>query len=201
MYSASRQHAFQEDLNLLFGKITAQKVKALTYLQRLLRESEHARSRKQYGSFAEEKDEINQNAAVFLCWYSQLRELITVHPHLASRIKVCALPGGGFSGDWYLGISKGSVSVELGKEIIEMLSSPQEQYKRLLAGVGLPVLKSFQRKNTYLAWPHADGVWLNEIYNIHENANTRIRINKYFEVRSKLAVKCGQLIVDDQTTS
>ena len=63
------------------------------------------------------------DAGIYLCWYTQLRDLIMRHPQLATELEVCALPGGGFTGNWYLGILKGSVSLALGTSIIDILCS------------------------------------------------------------------------------
>jgi hypothetical protein len=182
-----------KNLAKLFDKAN---VKEFIYLRKLLKESEDSRPLKDrnYNSFKMEKYDINPHAAVYILWYSQLRELINMYPILANKLKVCALPGRGFTGTWFLGILKGSVSVELGQEIIKILSTPEEQYKRLLRGVGLPLLEEFRKKDVYLAWRYSDNVWLNTIYGIHEHARSRFMIPNYPEMRTKLATKCRQLI-------
>lgn len=186
-----------DNLHELFQEITYPEInKTVIDFQKLLQNSEETRTKRGvYKSFQEEGEYLSPHAAVYVCWYSHLRELIRMHPQLANKIKVCALPGGGFTGDWYLGVLKGSVSIELGKEILQILSDPKEQYERLLKGVGLPVLKSFQEKHVYRAWEYSNKVWLETIYNIHDNANKRTDKNNYFELRSKLAVKCRQLVL------
>ncbi len=40
---------------------------------------------------------LPNDAAVYLCWYSQLRDLLDRNPEMAAHIGVCALPGGGVS--------------------------------------------------------------------------------------------------------
>jgi hypothetical protein len=86
---------------------------------------------------------------MILCWYSQLRELISLYQsdesvnsnkvrNMVKGMQVLGLPGGGFAGDWYITVPSGSVSETLGARIKAALLSPQEDLKRFIDGVGLP---------------------------------------------------------------
>ncbi|MBN1866677.1 hypothetical protein JW916_05250 [Candidatus Sumerlaeota bacterium] len=134
------------------------------------------------------------NANLYVCWYSHLRELIEREPSLAEKLCVCALPGGGFRGDWYIGILKGSVSAELGREAIEKLCRKEEEYKRFARGVGLPVRTEFRDSGGYFAWPLArDDVRVARVFAIHEEATLRSDINNYTKIRSTLSMVAWQL--------
>ena len=78
------------------------------------------------------------NSIFYICWYSQLRDLLGCNPELSSKLEVFALPGGGFTGDWEVALLKGSVSANLGIEVLKFLCSKEEDYKRFVKGVGLP---------------------------------------------------------------
>lgn len=141
--------------------------------------------RKQIESVLEKK--LVPNAAFYVCWYSQLRELIEEHPQLAKKLKVLALPGGGFKGDWFLGVVNGSVSVSLGEDVLRTLCHRDEDHKRFLRGVGLPVGQRYceQRDRKYvgdsfLAWPRAcEDLKLVSLIKIHQRALSRSHIPGY----------------------
>ena len=142
---------------------------------------------------------LTADGMVYVCWYSQLRELIDRVPSQAPRLRVCALPGGGFRGDWYMGILRGSVSPELGREVVAKLSRRDEEYKRFALGVGLPVSEDFANPiNDYFAWPGAVDpksrrmsvpAW--RVFDIHQRAWSRSDIERYTQIRSNLS-KIGQ---------
>ena len=144
---------------------------------------------------------LPSDAGVYLCWYSQLRDLISRHPKLAGKLRVCSLPGGGFTGDWHLGIVQGSVSLALGTSIIDILCSKGEQHKRLARGVGLPVLPEFfaDRKKKFMAWPGSHGIPLQAIYKIHQEAMSRAHIKGYDRCRSAIvAVARGLAPIENE---
>jgi hypothetical protein len=126
--------------------------------------------------------------------------LIAREPSLAGDFRVCALPGGGFRGDWFIGILRGSVSPELGQEVIEKLCRLGEEYKRFTRGVGLPVSASFlDRGCDYFAWPLAvqppfekATVPLTRVFDIHERAWLRSYITDYKTIRSTLSTAALQ---------
>jgi hypothetical protein len=139
---------------------------------------------------------LNPDSALTVCWYSQLRELINRHPELRRKLRVAPLPGGGFRGDWFLGIVKGSVSEALGRKVIDLLCNRQEEYKRFVRGVGLPVTTRFYNKDApegdtlpkrtgFLAWPSSE-ISLNRILQIHRNALARSHIEGYRTFRPAL---------------
>jgi|GEM_PF-2205138 len=149
----------------------------------------------------EYKTQLDTNTLFYVCWYSELRELLKREPDLADKLDVVALPGGGFKGDWQVGMLKGSVSSKLGINIIKTLCSKTEDYKRFFLGVGMPTNERFRNKNSYSAWPNSDiniklkkqeiikteGVekakkirsQLDYLYYIHEHANERSKIKDY----------------------
>ena len=138
--------------------------------------------------------QLPPNAAVYVCWYSQLRELIQRNPKLAKELMVCALPGRGFKGDWSVGVVKGSVSVALGKEVILQLCSKKEELKRYTQGVGLPVRRAFYEKDMkFFAWPNGIHVKLATVGDIHKNAYSRVDIDDYPAIRSRLWNMASQL--------
>jgi hypothetical protein len=96
-------------------------------------------------------ESLPADAAVYVCWYSQLRELLDREPSLTQELTVCNLPAGGFKGDWYLRVEPGSVSLNLGKSIVDRLTSPAEDYERFRQGLCLPVTKAI-RESEVLVW-------------------------------------------------
>jgi KaiC/GvpD/RAD55 family RecA-like ATPase len=131
------------------------------------------------------------NSAVYLGWYSQLRELIDEHPELGPKLKVIALPGGGIRGDWYLGVVKGSVSVKLGLNIIEILTNKNEDNRRFIRGVGLPVFGSVadvgpKGSQPSMAW-YRGRVPLSDVLKIHKEARSRSHFSDYQDIRETLA--------------
>jgi hypothetical protein len=148
-----------------------------------------------------DRPHLVENADVYVCWYSQLRELIDRKPELASDLRVCALPGRGFRGDWYIGILRGSVSPLLGQEVIEKLCRLDEEHKRFSRGVGLPVSKRFLAPGSnYFAWPIGGesqrspaAVPLSRVFRIHGQAWLRSDIDQYKKIRSTLAAGAQQL--------
>jgi KaiC/GvpD/RAD55 family RecA-like ATPase len=139
------------------------------------------------------------DAGLYLCWYSQLRDLIDRVPSLAGVLNVCALPGGGFTGDWFVGIAKGSVSKGLGRKVLKLLCSQEEQYKRFVMGVGLPTLRSFYKETEgtrapkFFAWPRGWEVPVSRIRDIHAQALSRSFIEDYTKFRSALATVASRL--------
>jgi KaiC/GvpD/RAD55 family RecA-like ATPase len=92
-------------------------------------------------------EKLYPDSVFYICWYSQLRELIDCYPGLASKLKVFSLPGGGFTGDWRIALLKGSVSINLGNEVLKFLCSENEDYKRFVRGIGLPTKERFYFRN------------------------------------------------------
>jgi hypothetical protein len=149
-----------------------------------------------------EQQEMPSDAGIYLCWYSQLRDLIKRKPSLAQELDVCALPGGGFTGDWFIGVVKGSVSLALGRQIIRMLCSQEEDYKRLVHGVGLPVSESFYKQDPkdptkFYAWPHAMDIFLTDIKEIYDKAHSRAEIRHYRKFHTALSILARQLAPPD----
>lgn len=93
----------------------------------------------------ENKECLPHESGVWLCWYSQLREMLDKFKKDIKGEDICvkALPNGGFRGDWFIGIVQGSVSYKLGENVINILTSKEEQYKRFSKGVGMPVEDEF----------------------------------------------------------
>ena len=94
-----------------------------------------------------------------------------------------------------MGVAKGSVSTKLGTDILKVLCSKKEVYKRFAAGVGLPNLVEFycDEQNTP-AWPRASSITLKHIYeNIYKKASSRSSMEGYARFRSALSAFCRQL--------
>jgi hypothetical protein len=129
------------------------------------------------------------DAKVYVCWYSQLREVIAraanEEKDFPSKLKVCALPNGGVTGDWYIGVLNGSVSVSLGQQLMEILCRRREEYKRLNQGVGLPTTADFYSQKDIMAWPGST-VYLSELEPILRNANSRAKFKYYQRIRTVL---------------
>jgi hypothetical protein len=139
------------------------------------------------------RNRLVPNAAVYVCWYSQLRELVEDHPDLALELSVAALPGGGVKGDWYLGMATGSVSTSLGINVLDILCGQDEDYKRFVRGVGLPVRKKHET-STFVAWPNAsDANSLRSILEIHKRALSRSKVEGYQKSRAALGTLGTQL--------
>jgi KaiC/GvpD/RAD55 family RecA-like ATPase len=173
----------------------------LTALQKILELSED--SERQWGKTNSSKEnedgELQPNAGVYICWFSQLRSMIEKYPVLSEQLDIFALPGRGFRGDWYVGIVRGSVSTALGKQLVKTVCSDKEEYKRFSAGVGLPTRKSFYfnpdgEPTKYFAWPRSRYVSLRKMQLIHRNALTRKTIAGYTSFRQNLYILCKQLL-------
>ena len=151
----------------------------------------------------------------FLCWYTQLREWMSMDKsgELARDLRVLPLPGKGFRGDWYLGVVKGSVSNSLGEELINNLCSDKEDYKRFARGIGLPTREYFyDADGGFYSWPNSGspeesdmsigGYSLKSFYeSIYRDANHRSHIKDYQKVRPILWTICRQLETRSGATS
>ncbi len=146
------------------------------------------------------KCSVRPDSAVYLCWYSQIRELINQYPKMARLINIEPLPGRGVTGDWFLGIIKGSVSIQLGQNVINMLCDETEDFKRYNRGIGLPMRQTFYGKNLK-AWQGTD-ISLDRVREIHDNAIKRSKIVNYAIVRHAFANALQDLLFnpnDDQS--
>lgn len=143
------------------------------------------------GSSPEEPLEtgLPRTAGLYICWYSQLRHLIGKDHDIASGFQVAPLPAGGFNGDWRLRVLPGSVSEALGEQVLSILTSPEEDYRRFAMGVGLPARSrhgdspgdgSNWRSRGFRAWSGAnESVTLDRLYEIHQSAHRRSVISNY----------------------
>jgi len=139
---------------------------------------------------------------VYLCWYSQLRELIANHDGLADTLSVTALPNMGFQGDWRIGVRSGSVSASLGNAVLNKLLSKTEDYKRFVQGVGLPCSTEIDDgAEHFLAWPLAQKeMTLRKVLDIHKNAGSRRVLLDYVKGRSALYWAAMQLVQSKNTS-
>jgi hypothetical protein len=146
------------------------------------------------GRDSQERDLLRDDAGVYVCWYSQLRVLIERKPALATALDICPLPGGGFRGDWFIGILQGSVSQSLGRTVVEKLCRREEDYKRFAQGVGLPVQSQAYKEGQFYAWPRSEHVKLKDsVYSILKRAWWRHDIEEYLKIRSTLYTIARQL--------
>jgi KaiC/GvpD/RAD55 family RecA-like ATPase len=149
---------------------------------------------------------IPPKALVYLGWYPQIRNIFAPKKNSnnlesnkntnnsnnlpADNYSACALPGRGVRGDWFLAIRKGSVSINLGKSIVDKLCERGEEYKRFKEGIGLPVRKEFYSANNpsakepiFKAWNGAK-ISINKIKEIHQKALRRSEIKHYENFRN-----------------
>jgi KaiC/GvpD/RAD55 family RecA-like ATPase len=145
---------------------------------------------KQYGDDSTDEDKrlspmLKPDAAVYCCWYTQLRALIAEYPELSDKLKVVPLPRLGFRGDWFWGVINGSVSLKLGEQLISIICEASEEYKRFVKGIGLPTRRRFLEKEKLSAWPGIshEHCSLNQILSIHKNALSRSAIPCYRSFR------------------
>ena len=90
----------------------------------------------------------------------------------------------------------GSVSHGLGRAVVEALISPEEDYRRFVLGVGLPVMSRW-RKSEFRAWPGAsESETLQKVYDIHEKAHLRSGIQKYAKFTRILSTFAQRLAGD-----
>lgn len=141
---------------------------------------------------SEESEHPPEDAGVYVLWYSQLRELIGRRPALGAHFHVCALPGLGFRGDWFLGMVRGSVSPSLGQRIVTTACGYEEDNQRYVKGVGLPARKSFYTSAFY-AWPRGHHVSLEVMKHIWKAAQRRGKIKDYEKIRSNIYSLACQL--------
>jgi hypothetical protein len=149
---------------------------------------------------------------MYVCWYSELRELLFRKPDLSNKLKVFALPGKGFKGDWHIGILNGSVSANLGLNVVKKLCNKNEDFKRFTFGVGLPSksrfiekeenkiygkvseVTKFKKAEVFYAWPNSS-ITLDKVYKIHHFANERAKITGYLEFKEQFVALFHWLIM------
>lgn len=154
--------------------------------------------------YKEEKyqESLSNNSIFYVCWYSELRNLISFNTDLVDKLVFFPLPGKGFKGDWQLGVMKGSVSSSLGHSILKILCSEQEDFKRFVRGVGLPTSIRFAGQNinsaNFFSWPGSDinetKNRLSELFKIHDKAKKRSDITNYNNIRIILSTLFQELI-------
>lgn len=137
------------------------------------------------------------NFDIYIGWYNILREIVLQNHEELSQLKVFSLPGKGFSGNWYLGMVKGSVSETLGQSVIEILCSKKEEYKRYIHSVGLPFDEDYFTKNNqpnsnYKAWLRGEEL-LKSVLEINRKAHKRSDIKGYELFRLTLPTLFAQV--------
>jgi len=145
---------------------------------------------------------LPRDASLYICWYSELRHLLSQCNDWAGTFRVAALPGGGFKGDWHLRVLPGSVSQGLGNAVADALTSRDEDYRRFAMGVGLPVGNHDGDGTSWLGkefrgWPGAaESVNLEHIYAIHKKAHRRSSIPHYRMITRVLSTLARRLAGD-----
>ena len=144
---------------------------------------------------------------MIIAWYSQIREMVEViikkQKELdVSALQVCALPNGGFTGDWYLQVSEQSASKNLGIDIEKKLLNHKEDFFRFMRGVGLPCCRENMTDcQDLMAWPTAT-VTLDTIFEIHKKANQRSKLEGYKQIRRKFAsIMKGHLAITEKVST
>lgn len=87
---------------------------------------------------------FRKGAIFYRIWFSLVPTILKINDAEPDDYYYLPMPGNiSFSGNWYMGIEKGSADPSLGVEILGSLCRPAEAKVRQLQGVGLPALKSF----------------------------------------------------------
>jgi hypothetical protein len=148
---------------------------------------------------------VTRNGAkkrAWVLWYSQLRKRLAEGDAESfpkpDSLDVCALPAGGFTGDWYIGVVDGSVSISLGHKVLTMLCKNKEEYKRLTRGVGLPTARDFYEAGLS-AWPGRKAPKLEQLKRIHDNARSRAAVKDYQAIKPVLFDAWTELKADLMT--
>ena len=175
-----------ENMNAL-SEIIRKSDKSYSWRGRKIKDGEEEKDKKQKGEKTdiEEKEQFLEDSTFYICWYSELRELIKSYPYLASQLFVYSLPGGGFTGDWRIALMKGSVSVNLGFDVLKLLCAEEEDYKRFVMGVGLPTNSRFYKgqnfkenvKSKFLAWPNSRLIFDDQNENLDRKILNDIKAN------------------------
>ncbi|MGL6226707.1 MAG: hypothetical protein ACRC10_08790 [Thermoguttaceae bacterium] len=128
-------------------------------------------------------------------WYTEILDYLREVPRFANRLKVFPLPQYGFRGDWSLGVLKGSASLQLGKEAIDLICGDNEQNLRYFAGVGLPCHLSLKDNHlppkgnsksvlsSYNPTGLTDQLNLYRVLQIHDKAKKRSDLPNYVYFR------------------
>lgn len=146
-----------------------------------------------------------------LVWHSHLREIFDskeIDNNITSSssknlnsiddYEVIPLPGGGFVGDWYVGILKGSTNIHQGIRVIETICNEVEDYKRYTIGVGLPVREKFYEHEYPIISSRVTKLSLKNIYkSVYEKANKRSEIENYGAVREVMYEICCRYLMYD----
>jgi len=187
--------------NICDELIALRKLMLLSSNTKYLTKNKSSKNINIYEKTEKKNSKMVDRAKLFICWYSELRDILQFKPELAARIEVCALPGKGFKGDWRIGVLAGSVNYSLGFKVLKELCSEQEDYKRFVKGIGLPTGHRFFRDQdkefckSSKAWPNAqEENTLGKIYQIHKEANMRKDIPKYQEINLALSTLFTELV-------
>ncbi len=136
-----------------------------------------------------------------LVWHSHLKEIFSYEGKASDSVNnysVIALPGGGFVGDWYVGILKGSTNIHQGIRVIETICNDVEDYKRYAVGVGLPVGKNFYKSEYPIISAQITELSLENILDIvYKNANKRSKIENYGAVREVMYEICCKFLINN----
>lgn len=183
-------------------------LKQLYYLNIMFCDLDKEQIKKKYYS-----RKLYDNSAMYICWYTQLREFLKDNPEYISEICITGMPGGGFSGDWMIEVMPGSLSSDLGVDTLNLLCNREEEIKRFIQGVGLPSWLNRVEYDKYNrdtcgeldiaytdsigelpAWIGADDTTLNNISRIYAEANRRKEIENYEKYRYMLSVAFRRLM-------
>ena len=126
-------------------------------------------------------------------WYSELRILEEIAGVHFDNLTVHSLPGGGFTGDWFLGILQSSVSVTLAEQVIGIMTKQEHEFFRLHDGVGLPFRDEFYGSGTgkvdrsvFPGLHYTNKLTLKTFADIHRQARSRLDYPRYQDIRIPL---------------
>ena len=150
-----------------------------------------SREWRQHSRMHDESAKNNSSTAIstgWIGWYTEIVDYVETRRGSSHELKVFSLPGNGFQGDWSLGVLKGSASLQLGKEAVNLICSKKEQNRRYFSGVGLPSYIDErngipQVTQTFNVTETCADLDLSKILSIHKEAHKRSSFPNYVEMR------------------
>jgi KaiC/GvpD/RAD55 family RecA-like ATPase len=141
-----------------------------------------------------------KKALFWVSWFSDLIRFIREQEQSGEKseeienICIAPLPNGGISGEWYIGILRGSVSPIVGAEAVKYISSLELDREKLTYGVGLPARRFFY-DIPLQAWK--GGPPLQELLKIFHGTHARSQVKDYIKMRDDIELKFRRLCKED----
>ena len=121
-------------------------------------------------------------------WYTEIIDMFK-EKNISDEFDILALPSGGFQGDWYIGVLKGSASLSLGQKAVDLICHQREEFLRYYSGVGLPSSLNCHTpphsvSAAFNAMNNNESFNLQNILGIHQKAKKRGDIPGYIHFRT-----------------